>query len=569
MSRSVPEEAVCAVCGAQLREARCAACGAAARPGGYVVRRLIARTPHSRVYLAQAPSGQEVALKELLFAQVPGPRELDSFEREARMLEALSHPRIPRLLGHFQEGEGAALRLYVAAEYIAGETLLERLGHHTFGEEEAQDVALQVLDILEYLHERKPRVLHRDLKPANLIRRPDGTLALVDFGAAREFARGGTAGSSLVGTFGYMPLEQLGGTVDATSDLYALGATLVHLLGRTPPADHFQPERGLDLSHLEAPALKPWLRKLTAPRPEDRYPSAAAARQALETLRAGGQPVSPTEVLTLSPNAPASLARLAREAQEAREASSRAQGRVEQQALATAQGEARKQAELRARHDDDRLSLLDFYRMASPRVSGPAALPWVGLLIGGTIYTALAAFELMAVPALDTVAGLKLVGGLILAAYVALGMPPLLKALWWRQLYSTLPFELMGLGRLVHRGEGEWRKLTRCTLRLVLKPPATSILPADIIKAAQITALRVFVDRANGALSRIAGHPEFFEKLRWTLVGDRAEGYANRRMAGQLLVFCAESLAPLKGELGLQSVFLEPSDEHFTLPDPE
>jgi hypothetical protein len=112
--------------------------------------------------------------------------------------------------------------------------------------------------------------------------------------------------------------------------------------------------------------------------------------------------------------------------------------------------------------------------------------------------------------------------------------------------------------------------LTRCTLRLVLKEPGTSRVTADTVRAAQATALRLVVDRANGALSRIAGHPEFFQKLRWTLVEDRAEGYANGRMAGQLLTFCAESLVPLQRELGLlQSVLLEPTDEHFTLPDPE
>src|SRR5690606_6797617 len=102
-----------------------------------------------------------------------------------------------------QEGQGAELRLYLAAEHIPGETLLERLAHHAFSEEEAQEMGLQVLEILEYLHARKPRVLHRDIKPANLIRQPDGSLFLVDFGAARESVKGATSGSTLVGTFGY------------------------------------------------------------------------------------------------------------------------------------------------------------------------------------------------------------------------------------------------------------------------------------------------------------------------------------------------------------------------------
>ena len=76
-------------------------------------------------------------------------------------------------------------------------------------------------------------VIHRDIKPANLIRRADGTIALVDFGAAH--VQGTTAGSTSIGTFGYMPIEQLAGIVDATTDVYALGASLLHLLTRREP----------------------------------------------------------------------------------------------------------------------------------------------------------------------------------------------------------------------------------------------------------------------------------------------------------------------------------------------
>ena len=316
----------------------------ARRPGlgRYSVQRLIAKTPHSRVYLARGPSGQTVALKELLFAQVPGTQELEAFEREARLLEALSHPRIPRLLEHFQEGTGSELRLYLAAEYLEGETLLERLAHHTFTEEEARDIGRQVLEVLEYLHGRKPRVLHRDIKPANLIRQPDGALCLVDFGAARESLKGATTGSTLVGTFGYMPLEQFGGTVDVTSDLYALGATLVHLLGRTPPADHFQPDRGLDLSHLEAPTLGPWLRKLTALKPENRYRDATSARRALEALEPPRALASSKKLPVLSADAPAALARLAQEAEKAQAVVSKSQQRRNAKADQEAQREAQR-----------------------------------------------------------------------------------------------------------------------------------------------------------------------------------------------------------------------------------
>jgi hypothetical protein len=508
-----------------------------------------------------------VALKELLFAQVPGPQEVEAFEREARLLEALSHPQIPRLLGHFQEGQGAELRLYLAAEHIAGETLLERLPHHTFSEAEAQDIGLQVLEILEYLHKRKPRVLHRDIKPANLIQQQDGTLFLVDFGSARESMKGATVGSTLVGTFGYMPLEQFGGTVDVTSDLYALGATLVHLLGRTPPADHFQPDRGLNVSHLDAPVLGPWLRKLTALRPEDRYRSAKLARQSLEELQPSSTPAHAQQTSTgaLSADAPAALARLAQQAQAAREATMKVHQRQEQLMDKEEREEARRREQQRAYYEDDRLSLMDFYRMACTQASSPATLPWLGLFIVGMLYFTLLGFELVPVSKLFSLNGLWFMLGLLLLAYGGLGGPPLLKAMKWRRAFRRLPFTLEGLGRLVHRGNEGFEKYIRCSLRLQLKEQSASRKSAELVKTTRATVLQLAADRANAVLPRAGRDSEPSGNIRWKIQGDKAEGYANWRVGGQLLAVCAESLGPLQRELGLiQSVIIEPSDESHT-----
>ena len=561
----------CVACGAALTQARCAACGVAAQAGDYKVRRVIGRTPHSRVYLAQGPGGQVVALKELLFSQVPSTQELDAFEREARLLEALAHPRIPRLLRHFQQGEGASLRLYLAAEYIAGETLLERLSHHTFTEAEAADIGLQVLDILEYLHGRKPRILHRDLKPANLIRRPDGTLVLVDFGSARESARGATTGSTLVGTFGYMPLEQFGGTVDVTSDLYALGATLVHLLGGTPPADHFQPDRGLDLSHLEGISLRPWLRKLTASRPEDRYPNVAQARQALKGLRSSrpSAQVEPAPLARPSADAPAALARLAQQADEARQATAQARASRKQQERERQEKKAREHAERQAQLEDDRLSLMDFYRLSCPEYAAPARLPWVGF--GTAILSYAVLIRVLAyawgLSGLTVPLAVVIIAAMVLLVYAVLVVPPLLKAVRWRRTFRQLPFGLEGLGQLVHRADGEWRLFTRCSLRLVFRKTDEPPGAARLVKTARATALELIVDRANASLPRGARYPDFFNKARWSLQETTAEGYANWRTAQELLKLCDESLAPLQRELGLlQAVVIEPAEEQLRLP---
>jgi serine/threonine-protein kinase len=225
--------AFCKGCKQLMRASRCGRCGAARHVSGYEVESVLVENAHGRVYVARSPSGDRVALKELVFVQVPDAEKVEAFHREAAILRRLDHPGIPRFIAAFTEGEGIGTRFYLAQEFIAGESLLARLATHQFSGDEVMDIARQVLEVLCYLQSLSPMVFHRDLKPANLIRRPDGSIAVVDFGAAR--ALGSTASATLVGTFGYMPVEQLAGIVDATSDLYALGATLWHLLTRREP----------------------------------------------------------------------------------------------------------------------------------------------------------------------------------------------------------------------------------------------------------------------------------------------------------------------------------------------
>src|SRR5437763_10007235 len=115
----------CAGCGRAGTDSRCAVCGVALAPRGYAVASVLAQTDHGRVSRARSPDGAIVALKELQFASVPGAQQIDAFEREAATLKTLHHPRIPRYVDSFSEGEGVHLRLYLAAEFI------ERSEEHT------------------------------------------------------------------------------------------------------------------------------------------------------------------------------------------------------------------------------------------------------------------------------------------------------------------------------------------------------------------------------------------------------------------------------------------------------
>ena len=158
-----------------------------------------------------------------------------AFEREAEMLTRLKHPRIPQIFDRFSEGNVH----YLVMEFVEGETLqakLQRVPGNRLPEPEAVSIAIKVLAVLDYLHKQTPPVIFRDLKPDNMMLRPDGELKLIDFGIARFFR---PTGSNIGrGTVGYAAPEQYQGAIDARSDIYALGATLHHMLTGRDPAQH-------------------------------------------------------------------------------------------------------------------------------------------------------------------------------------------------------------------------------------------------------------------------------------------------------------------------------------------
>ena len=294
---------ICPHCGGELAALfRCAACGAISQARGYRILRVIAQTPHSRIYLAEDEACRRVALKELIFSLVPSIEALTAFEREANFLRRLNHAGIPHFVDSFQLGEGVHTRLYLAQEYIEGESLAVAIDRGTLNEPQFVDIARQVLRILVYIHGQIPKAIHRDIKPQNLILQPNGHVALVDFGAARDLSTSQTHGSTLVGTFGYMPPEQLGGTVDETSDLYGLGASLLHAVTGRRPELWIHGGIAPDFSKAKLPlssARRRWLLKLVEPKRSARYRSAEIALRDLEDSgrRKGGLAAAAVAVL--------------------------------------------------------------------------------------------------------------------------------------------------------------------------------------------------------------------------------------------------------------------------------
>jgi serine/threonine protein kinase len=280
--------------------------------GRYTIVRELGRGSFATTWLCQGPEDQLFAVKELRLGRPddgddhdnpddnPAWKNVELFEREAKVMGMLRHPSVPRVIEYFEHArEGGGIGLYLVQQYVEAPSLRERLGHESgprhpagirgaaglLGGEELERLVLGLLDVLEYLHGRAPPVFHRDIKPSNVLVRDDATPVLIDFGGVCFGWRpAGQVGTTVVGTFGYMPPEQLLGHVGATSDLYALGATLLEVVSGMPPHDF-----PFDNGRIEVPDDLPAEPRITAlikallePAPRKRPASAAAARAIYE-----------------------------------------------------------------------------------------------------------------------------------------------------------------------------------------------------------------------------------------------------------------------------------------------
>jgi serine/threonine protein kinase len=224
---------------------------------------------------------QRVAIKSLSLRGLQDWKTLELFEREARVLESLKHPAIPDYLDYFQEDSKTDRRFYLVQELVGGESLADLIKKGWRCDEEiVKDILKQILEILQYLHSLKPPVIHRDIKPQNIIRRPDGRVYLVDFGAVQDVYRNTiTRDGTFVGTLGYMAPEQFRGEAQPASDIYALGATALFLLTRRSPEE--LPQKRLKIDFRDRLNLSPpfadCLEKMLEPAIEDRCQSAKEA----------------------------------------------------------------------------------------------------------------------------------------------------------------------------------------------------------------------------------------------------------------------------------------------------
>lgn len=213
-----------------------------------------------------------VAIKAFRLGKAKAWKDVELAEREARILQELDHPNLPRYVEHFEE-DGA---LYLVMEKIDGESLAKiRKERRTLGPDEVERMLRDVASSLRYLHGRSPPIVHRDIKPGNVIRRPDGSFALVDFGAVRDRLKP-SGGSTVVGTFGYMAPEQFQGRASPKSDVYGAAATALAMLTGEEPEE--LPHEGLALDvekalHGRGRTLRAALEAMLEPDPDRRAES--------------------------------------------------------------------------------------------------------------------------------------------------------------------------------------------------------------------------------------------------------------------------------------------------------
>ena len=308
--------------------------------GPYDVLSLLGRGGMGDVYLARdGRLGRKVALKLLPDAFTRDADRLRRFEREARAASALSHPNI---IAIFEIGEADGVH-YIAAEYVDGQTLRQRLGAGPVELPEALDTAIQIAAALEAAHEAG--IVHRDVKPENVMLRRDGYVKVLDFGLAKLIEKlppglarsvgssGGvqTAPGVVRGTIAYMSPEQARGEeVDGRADVFGLGVVLYEMVAGRPPFEGATPiEVVAAILHCEPTPLRG--RGRDVPRALERVVARALAKDRLEryetaadlladlkhqrlelelAARAAARPAAPFEstmpTAALAPPAPAS-----------------------------------------------------------------------------------------------------------------------------------------------------------------------------------------------------------------------------------------------------------------------
>ncbi|WP_295621837.1 serine/threonine-protein kinase [Chamaesiphon sp. GL140_3_metabinner_50] len=258
----------------------------------YQIEKQLGQKTGRRTFLAiDLQTELPVVIKLLIFNNEFIWDDLKLFEREAETLKHLDLPAIPRYLDYFEFDLPNLKGFALVQTYIDAPSLEEVVSSgRRFTESDLQAFATSVLDILNYLHSLQPPVIHRDLKPSNILLanrsgNSIGEVYLVDFGSVQNVAAKDGGTMTVVGTYGYMPMEQFGGKTVPASDLYSLGATLIYTLSGTHPADLPQDDGKIQIPvNNLSKSWRRWLETITEVSLKKRFPDVSTAKSALARL---------------------------------------------------------------------------------------------------------------------------------------------------------------------------------------------------------------------------------------------------------------------------------------------
>ncbi|HQD29622.1 serine/threonine-protein kinase [Acetivibrio saccincola] len=250
--------------------------------GKYRIIDILGKGGMSTVYLAEnVRLGTLWAIKEISKEQNS---KIDIYV-EPNILKKLNHPALPRIFDIIENDE----YFYIIMDYIDGYNLNEELNRcGKFPEDTVIDWAIQICDVLIYLHSFKPNpIIYRDMKPSNIMLTKDGKIKLIDFGIAREYKLSAITDTVYIGTRGYAAPEQYGsGQTNERTDIYSLGVTLYHFLtgiGPNDPPYQIKPIRCFDQSFSKE--LERVIDKCTRQNPHERYQSANELLEALIAIK--------------------------------------------------------------------------------------------------------------------------------------------------------------------------------------------------------------------------------------------------------------------------------------------